>query len=147
MEAMQLTKENLDLITDYVSTKLQLVQKQEFSQTMSELKHLRESMQEGFKQMEKRFEQVDKRFEQVDKRFEQVDKRFEQVDKRFELMLSETNRKFDKVDQRFELILNESNRKFEKVDQRFDRIYSFMKWQTGLGFIMVAGIYLKLFLG
>ncbi len=55
---------------------------------------------------------------QMDKRFEQVDKRFEQVDKRF-----------------------------ESVDKRFEHVYSFMKWQTGLGFAMLAGIYIKLFMG
>ena len=38
-------------------------------------------------------------------------------------------------------------RRFEQVDRRFDRMYSFMRWQTGLGFAALAGIYLKLFLG
>ena len=116
MEAMELTLEQIDRISDHVSTKLQLVQKQsesdaKFEKIMLQLDHRRELMEKGFDMMDKRLEQIDKRFEQVDKRFEQVDKRFEQVDK------------------------------------RFDRVYLFMQWQTGLGFLMVAGIYLKLFLG
>ena len=57
-------------------------------------------------------------FDNMDKRFEQVDKRFEQVDKRF-----------------------------EQVDKRFEHVYSFMKWQMGLGFALAGGIYLKLFFG
>jgi len=38
-------------------------------------------------------------------------------------------------------------KRFEQVDKRFEHIYSFMKWQTGLGFAALAGIYIKLFLG
>ena len=55
-------------------------------------------------------------FEMMEKRFEQVDKRFEQVEKRF-----------------------------EQVDKRFEHVYSFMKWQTGIGFGMLMAIILKLF--
>ena len=39
------------------------------------------------------------------------------------------------------------NQRFEQVDKRFDRLYTFMRWQTGLGFAALAGIYIKLFLG
>ncbi len=56
--------------------------------------------------------------EDMAKRFEQVDRRFEQVDKRF-----------------------------EQVDKRFERIYSFMKWQTGLGVVLLSSILIKLILG
>lgn len=39
------------------------------------------------------------------------------------------------------------DKRFEQVDKRFERIYSFMKWQTGIGFALLSGLYLKLFLG
>ncbi|MBT7766043.1 MAG: hypothetical protein HN730_02740 [Bdellovibrionales bacterium] len=139
--AMDLTKKHFDQIGEFVqenlpnwARKLSLVSNDQTFQRQtlileSELKHQRELMQENFKQMEKRFEQVDKRFEQVDKRFEQVDKRFEQVDKRFE----EMNNNF--------------NLRFEDSREDFKSMFNFMKWQTGLGFAMVMGIYIKLFIG
>ena len=72
--------------------------------------------------MQQGFEIMNKRFEEIrqdmDKRFEQVDKRFEQVDKRF-----------------------------EQVDKRFEHVYSFMRWQTGVGFGLLMMIIVKLFLG
>jgi uncharacterized phage infection (PIP) family protein YhgE len=121
MEAMELSLEQIDRISDHVATKLQLVQKQaetdsKFEKIILQLEHQRELMEKGFGQIDKRFEQVDKRFEQVDKRFEQVDKRFEQVDRRF-----------------------------EQVDQRFDRQTAFFKWQLGILLSLTMGIYLKLF--
>ncbi|MBT7669002.1 MAG: hypothetical protein HN623_05435 [Bdellovibrionales bacterium] len=56
--------------------------------------------------------------ELMQENFKQVEKRFEQVDKRFE-------------DSR----------------EDFKSMFNFMKWQTGLGFAMVMGIYIKLFIG
>ena len=47
------------------------------------------------------------------------------------------------MNQRFEQV----DKRFEQVDKRFDRLYTFMRWQTGLGFAALAGIYIKLFLG
>ena len=45
--------------------------------------------------------------------------------------------------ERFEQV----NERFEQVDKRFERIYSFMRWQTGIIIAALAGIYVKLFLG
>ena len=39
------------------------------------------------------------------------------------------------------------DKRFEQVDKRFEHVYSFMKWQTGIGFALLMGIYLKLFMG
>ena len=101
-------------------------------------------IKQGFEERDKRLnllqEQMNKRFEQIDKRFEQIDKRFEQIDKRFESMQEQMDKRFEQVDKRFESMQ-------EQMDKRFDHIYSFMRWQTGLGFMMLAGLYLKLFLG
>ncbi len=76
-----------------------------------------------------------------------TDSKFEQhllrIDHQHELM----ERGFEQIDKRFEEQVAESNRRFDQVDKRFDRVHFFMQWQTGLGFLMVAGIYLKLFLG
>ncbi len=47
------------------------------------------------------------------------------------------------MDKRFEQV----DKRFEQVDKRFDRIFSFMKWQTGLLFAALAGLYVKLILG
>jgi RNA processing factor Prp31 len=133
-DAMDLTKKHFDQIGEYVqenlpnwARKLSLVSSDQTFQKQTliletELKHQRELMQENFKQIDKRFEQVNKRFEQVDKRFEQVDKRFEEMNSNFNL-------------------------RFEQSKEEFKNMFNFMKWQTGMGFAMVMGLYIKLFIG
>ena len=46
-----------------------------------------------------------------------------------------------------EKILHQNDKRFEQVDKRFERIYSFMKWQTGLGIVFLSSILFKLILG
>ena len=135
--AMAFTNEQLNEIGEYVKERLPLwsqqlsivsndpIVQQKNSLFESELIHQRDLMKEGFNLMRENFKLMEKGFEQVDKRFDQVDKRIDQVDKRI-----------DQVDKRI-----------DQVDKRFERVYSFMKWQTGLGFIVMAGIYIKLFIG
>ena len=60
----------------------------------------------------------------------------EDLRKDMKQLREDMNRRFEQVDKRF-----------EQVDKRFDRLYTFMRWQTGLGFVALAGIYIKLFLG
>ncbi|MFW6338033.1 MAG: hypothetical protein ACOC25_03835, partial [Alkalispirochaetaceae bacterium] len=93
-EMMELSRETLDSIGDYVKANLAAwfrevvppaavhtdpVMLERVVKVEESIERQMALMRQGFDNIEKRFEQVDKRFEQVDKRFEQVDKRFEQV--------------------------------------------------------------------
>ena len=78
--------------------------------------------------------------EDLRKEMQQLD---EDLRKEMQRLREDMGRRFEQVDRRFEQV----DRRFEQVDRRFDRMYSFMRWQTGLGFAALAGIYLKLFLG
>lgn len=44
------------------------------------------------------------------------------------------------MDKRFEQVR-------EDMDKRFNHMYTFMRWQTGIGVAGMLGIYLKLFMG
>ena len=129
-KAMDLTKENLDYITEYVRNKLKLVpdsyaRHEDVRILQMELKHQRELMVEGFKQTQRQIEQVDKRIEQIDQQF---NKRFEQVDKQLD-------KRFEQVDKRL-----------EQVDKHFDRMFKTMRWQFGFLATILMGLYLKILL-
>ena len=36
---------------------------------------------------------------------------------------------------------------FKRIDHRFEKMWSFLKWQSGILIALFAGLYLKLFLG
>ena len=93
-EMMELSRETLDSIGDYVKANLAAwfrevvppaavhtdpVMLERVVKVEESIERQQALMRQGFDHMEKRFEQIDKRFEQVDKRFEQVDKRFEEL--------------------------------------------------------------------
>ena len=124
-EMMELSRETLDSIGDYVKANLAAwfrevvppaashtdpVMLERVVKVEESIERQQALMRQGFENMEKRFEQVDKRFEQVEKRFEQVDKRFEQVEKRFE-----------QVDKRFEELRFDMNARFGDLQQSIRR--------------------------
>jgi acyl carrier protein phosphodiesterase len=73
--------------------------------------------------------------ELMQKGFDFMEKRFEQIDQRFEQILEQMDNRFKQVDNRF-----------EQVDKRFEHVYSFMRWQTGIGFGLLMTIIVKLFM-
>jgi hypothetical protein len=124
---MDLTKRHFDQIGEFVqenlsnwAQKLSLVSNDQTFQRQTLV--LETELKHQREMMQENFRQVDKRFEQVDKRFELVDKRFEEMTSNF-------------------------NIRFENSREDFKSMFNFMKWQTGLGFAMVMGIYIKLFIG
>jgi hypothetical protein len=52
----------------------------------------------------------------------------------------EFREEFKRIDQRFEQLHN-------KMDDRFEKMWNFQRWQGGIIFAMLGGLYLKLFLG
>ena len=124
---MDLTKKHFDQIGEFLqenlpnwARKLSLVSNDQTFQRQTLI--LESELKHQRELMQENFKQMEKRFEQVDKRFEQVDKRFEEMNNNFNL-------------------------RFEDSREDFKSMFNFMKWQTGLGFAMVMGIYIKLFIG
>ncbi len=124
-EMMELSRETLDSIGDYVKANLAAwfrevvppaavhtdpVMLERVVKVEESIERQQALMRQGFDNMDKRFEQIDKRFEQIDKRFEQIDKRLDQVDKRF-----------DQVDKRFEELRYDMNARFGDLQQTIRR--------------------------
>ena len=124
-EMMELSRETLDSIGDYVKANLAAwfrevvppaavhtdpVMLERVVKVEESIERQQALMRQGFDNMDKRFEQIDKRFEQIDKRLEQIDKRFDQVDKRF-----------DQVDKRFEELRYDMNARFGDLQQTIRR--------------------------
>jgi len=109
-----------------------------------ETKHLRESMQEGFKRSDENFQAMEKRFDLMEKRFDTMEKRFDTMDQRFESMLKQMDQRFEsaqkQMDHRFESAQKQMDQRFEsaqkQMEQRFDsmtkRIDRLMIWTFGL---------------
>ena len=144
--AMELSKETLDKIGDYVKGNLGQWMREVGAQPIAQTDpQLLERMVRVEESLERQRELMERGFARNDERFEQVDTRFERMDQRFEEMREDFTGRFEQADQRFVELRQDFVSRFEQVDKNMDRHRSEGRRQTTILATMMSLI--MLFMG